>query len=69
MHAAELICPQAQSWSVAIFYVNDSSLLISQFSADGRVFLEVGRILRHDEVLIAIDQIIAIKVLKLIAIP
>ena len=68
MHAAELICPQAQSWSIAIFYANHFSLFISQFSVDGWIFLEVSRILRHDEVLIAIDKIIAIEILKLVAI-
>ncbi len=68
MHATKLICPQAQPWSGAIFYFDNLSLLISELSADGRVFLEVVRILRHDEVMITIDKFFAIKILKLIAI-
>jgi hypothetical protein len=34
MQAAELICPQAQSGSIAIFYANHVSLIISQRSTD-----------------------------------
>ena len=68
MQAAELIRPQAQAWSVAIFNTNHLSALISQRSTDRWVVLEVGRILRQDKVEVAVHKLVSIEILVFVAI-
>ncbi len=48
IQAAELIGPQAQPWSITIFYANHMTALISQLSTHRWIVHESGGTLRQD---------------------